>query len=70
VTGLTSEELGIISLLCNSHWATKAFICREEELSVARMQAISGYFNPERLSYGYKNLSVEKYLRNQDFSKY
>ena len=34
------------------------------------MQAIFGYFNPERMSYGYKTLSVEIYLRNQDFSKY
>jgi hypothetical protein len=65
VTGVTSEELGIISSLCNSQWATRAqgnvFICREEGLSVARMQAICGYFNPERKSYGYKALSVEMY---------
>ena len=68
VTGLTSEELGVISLRCNNHWAKRAFICREEDLSFSRMQAIFSCFNPERMSYGYKSISVEMYLRNQDFS--
>jgi hypothetical protein len=34
------------------------------------MQAIFDYFNPEHMSYADIDLSVEKYLRNQDFSTY